>query len=410
MNWLLIFRLSLNSLMRNKFRSFLTLLGIILGIAAVITMYNLGLSMEDMIKNEFSSLGTNIIVVSSSKRQRGVYQKSESVTIKDMKAVKQACTKISQAIPFISAYAKISFRNSDTEGNLLGTTPEYFLIGDKILSDGNFWGSVDVSKAERVCILGYSIAQRLFRSQRAVDKVIYANKVPLRVIGVLSDYSVFSAIDPVVVNESIIIPFTTLSERFGSSRNKRQGEINSALLVVDPKYNVYDAKNEVKNVLRERRRIAKGSEDLFAVETLDEYTKMMKDNLARQSVFLNIIAIISLLVGGINIMNIMVVTVKERTREIGVRMALGARPKDITFQFLAEAVFICLVGGMIGVILSLPLTFLMVNMRFIHLPMKFSYMMVVIAFFYSTMIGVIFGVYPARKASLLDPVEALRYE
>lgn len=409
LNWIIIFKISINSLARNKFRSFLTLLGIILGIASVVTMYNLGLGMQSKIEDELAGLGTNIIVISTRERQSGLFKKTQAITVNDMEAIEDNSNKVAKTIPFISSYVPITYKNSEEEGFVLGTTSEYFLIGDKVLQAGYFFGPVDVSNASNVCVVGYELTRKLFKSQDPIGQTIVANKVPLNVIGVLDEYPVFSVMDPVTVNDSLFIPYTTAYHSFNISSTGAKGELHSLLIIVRPDEDIYKAKAEIENLLRQRYHVPSDKKDVFAIDTMDEYTQLRKRFTSSSVIFLKIIAFIALFVGGINIMNIMLVTVRERTREIGVRMAMGARPKDIIFQFLAESVFLCFWGGLVGVVLSIPLSLFMANMA-MHIPVKFSFGMVVVALLYSSAVGIIFGIYPARKASLKDPIESLRYE
>lgn len=409
-NLIIVLKISLNSILKNKFRSILTLLGIILGIASVVSMYNFGLGLQAKTEEEIKNLGTNIIVISKYQQSRGHFQQSEPITLSDMEAIKSNCSNIQTLVPFFKSYSELSRNNNTTSVNIIGTTPDYFLIGDKKLAIGSYLGNIDISRASKVCVIGYSAANTLFKSENPIDKTIVVNNVPLKIIGVLDEFPSFSAVEPSNVNYNVIIPYTAFAQNFNNSSGIKKIELENLIIVVENSANIYKVQSDIKTLLRQRYKLDEKEKDLFAVETFDEYIKLMKERTLKLTIFLKITAIIALLVGGINIMNIMLVTVKERTREIGIRMALGARSKDIVFQFLAESIFLCFIGGMIGVLLSIPLSLLLTNMSFFNTPVKFSFSMVTIAFVYSSAVGIIFGLYPARKASLLNPIDALRYE
>lgn len=408
MNWLNILKTSLISIKKNKFRSILTLLGIILGIACVATMYNIGLGFQDMVKDELKNLGTNVIIISEYTFTGRTRERSEPITINDLTAIEKECKEVSLAIPFIKNYTEISFRSNELSSNVVGTTPEYFMLGKKTLRAGSFFGMSDLKNASRVCVLGYDVSEGLFLSQNPIGKTIIINKIPFTVIGVLNEISGYSAIESGMPNNNIMIPYTTSLINFKKSWSQKPGSLNKAVIVVYPRENVYPVKEKILSILRSRYKVSKEQDVQFSVETLDEYAQFMKKHIDKQVIFLRVIALIALLIGGVNIMNIMLVSAKERTREIGVRMALGARSKDITFQFLAESVLLCFWGGIAGVVLSIPLSISLAKL--INFAPKFSVGMVIIAFMYSGLTGIVFGVYPARKAASLDPIDALRYE
>lgn len=409
MNFLNLVNTTMQSLKKNKFRSFLTLLGIIMGVASVTSIYNLGLSMKDRINDELSNLGTNLIVISSYSRHRGSIQKNQPITYEDLNSITNRINEIVTVVPFMRDYKPVSYKGTDDEGTVVGTTSDFFLMGSKVLTEGAYFNSADMDNARKVCVIGNSLSQRLFANEDPINKTIYFNKVPLKVIGVLDYVLSYSAVEPSDINESIYVPVKTFSLYLNTSENKNKNELSSCVIILNDTADAQNIRDKINNILRLKYKIKTKDSDPFNIQILSEFVKMRTKYIGQQIIFLNVTAIIALLVGGINIMNIMLVSVKQRTKEIGLRMALGATPGDVIIQFLTETVIISVIGGIIGMVLSIPVTYYMAGFM-LQMSVKFSVGMLLIAFIYSIAVGVVFGLYPARKASSQDPIVALRYE
>ncbi|MFH1452603.1 MAG: ABC transporter permease [Armatimonadota bacterium] len=409
MNFLICLKIALINLSRNKFRSVLTLIGIIMGIASVTAIYTIGVGFNNMIEKEFKALGADSIIILPFKLEfgkssaRGV--KFTPITMKDMDAIKKECDEVSTIVPKLSAYnRKVSFKNKFIESSVTGTTPDFFAIDNKELEQGSYFGMLDVRKLNKVCVLGNDVAKELFSSGSAVGKKIRIGKEVFEVIGVLKKYPkgkiYFGQLD-----KEVVMPYTTMDAAFSE---RREARVFDARVVIYKKYNVNAVKDKINGLLRQRKNIPEDQEESFTVTTAEQFTQALKKMVGGFIAFLSVVTFISLLIGGIGIMNIMLVSVTERTKEIGIRMAVGAKSKDIILQFLTEAVVLCFIGGVIGVILSIPASLAIT--KGMGWPTKISWWVVMLAFIYSAGIGVIFGYYPAKNAAELDPIESLRYE
>lgn len=408
MNWLIHLKTALVNLRRNKFRTFLTLLGIILGIASIISIYTIGIGFSSVIEKEFESLGTNTLLIFPFKLEikKGAFRPRsyERLRISDIKAIKNNFKEITLVVPKINDTARVSYKSNFSDNNMLvGTIPEFFLIGSKSLNTGSYFGALDILRDSQVCVLGSELAKKLFEVQNPVGKVILIKKIPFKVIGVLEES--LRGLYFGNLNKEVIMPYTALEKRLQGERNPY---ISEARLAVSSGANISNLKNEVNTFLRKIKKIPPGKEEEFTVTTGEELGEAFKEIISNYILFLSVVAFMSLFIGGIGIMNIMLVTVAERAKEIGIRRAFGAREKDITLQFLVEAVTLCIVGGALGVLLGiLGSHFISKGLQY---PTKISWEIIFIALFYALIVGIIFGYYPAKRAAILDPIEALRLE
>ena len=415
MNLLLTLRVALRALRKNKMRAALTVLGVVIGIAAVTTMVSIGQSASDLVQGELQSFGTNFIVVfPNSRRAAGVQQGRGSfvtLTAADCEAISRECHNVLAASPLVFFNGQVIYGNTNwypREMNGVGTG--YLTVRNWQLRHGGFFTDRDITSAAKVCVIGHTIVEKLFQTSDPVGKTIRIKNIPFQIIGVLET----KGADAVGNDQDnvIIAPYTTVRKRLqGSSFT------NVDLIVVSARsaIQIPDAEDEVKQLLYERHRIRMGDPADFGMQDMTEVAKMLGNVTGVMTLLLASIAGISLMVGGVGIMNIMLVSVTERTREIGIRMAVGARSRDILRQFLVEAVVLSSIGGAIGVLLgagaSVGVT--MVINRFTsgeHWPIVISLKAAMIAMLFAASVGVFFGFYPARKASRLDPIESLRYE
>lgn len=408
MSWLIYLRQSIKNLLRNPFRSFLALLGISIGIACVVTIYSIGEWFNESIKAEFSALGADTVLILpiSIETDGGNVSNVEWMRIRlnYIEDLKKEFDEIEYIIPSISDWGDVSHGKLSIKSSFIGTTPEFMLIGEKKMERGVFWSDMDLYRGNNVCVLGSVTAERLFSSQEAVGKKILIRGVPFNVLGVLlkSPSGGFSMGN---MDSSVIMPYTTLQKKLAG---RKYSNINEARVVPVKGADINALIPEIKKSLIKRLRIKKDEDVKFTVETSEAFSDMVSSIIGEWIKFLIVAAGISLLIGGLGIMNIMLVSVTERTREIGIRMSLGATGKDIIKQFLIESVILCFIGGVIGIMLSYP--FAVMASKFMDYSTKISVGIMFIAFLYSCGIGIFFGLYPAYSASKMDPVESLRYE
>ncbi|TAN40908.1 MAG: FtsX-like permease family protein [Nitrospirae bacterium] len=394
--------LSRDALMSNKVRSFLTMLGVVIGVASVIMLVSIGEGARTYIHRELGNLGTNILIVVPGKTSaKGGFHPPEASAIRklvydDALIIKRRSRHIEDAVPVMFGSAKIKYQNQSRDNPVVGATETYFDIRNLKVGSGRFISASDVDSRRKVCILGRTVKKDLFGEKNALGEVVSVGDSKYRVVGVMEKKGVTLGID---FDDIVFVPTTSAQELFDTDR------LFNITVKVRSAGDVAPAIEELRQILMRRHA---GKED-FTVMSQDEMLGVMTRVLNIMTAVLAGIAGISLLVGGIGIMNIMLVSVRERTREIGIRKALGAKNRDIMVQFLAESVTLSLLGGTAGVLigggfsLGLPLF-----LKF--LPTQVSWWSVLIAFFFSGSVGVFFGVYPARKASLSDPITALRYE
>ncbi|MBP7707104.1 MAG: ABC transporter permease [Candidatus Aminicenantes bacterium] len=402
------FKIALRALGRNKMRSFLTALGIIIGVGAVIAMISIGEGARRGIEDRFASMGTNLLFVSpGSQNQRGVHGGWGSMTTlkeDDALAIAQECPAVMYVSPSVSARAQTVYGNKNWNTSISGTGDRYPEVRNWEVEFGAYFDETMVKAAAKVCVLGADVKTNLFEDEDPIGKVIRIKKIPFKVLGVLKkrgESGGFGSRD-----DMITIPYTTAMRRLQGIDYIQSVDVRAVSTEAMP-----EAVAQIQELLRNRHRIAPGAEDDFTVRNMSEIAETAAQATQMMTVLLGSIAGISLLVGGIGIMNIMLVSVTERIREIGLRMAVGARERDVLFQFLTEAIVLSLMGGFIGVALGVGASKLLKNIKMFSSMNTFvSLESVLLAFSFAAAIGIFFGFYPARKASRLDPIEALRYE
>ncbi|HOW86014.1 MAG TPA: ABC transporter permease [Candidatus Aminicenantes bacterium] len=402
------FKIAVRALGRNKMRSFLTALGIIIGVGAVIAMVSIGEGAKRGIEDRFASMGTNLLfVMPGSQNARGVHQSWGSMrTLKegDALAIEKQCPAVMSISPSVNARAQTVYGNKNWNTSISGTGSMYPEVRNWEVETGSYFDEAMVKAGAKVCVLGYDVWQNLFENEDAIGKIIRVKKIPFKVLGVLKkrgESGGFGSRD-----DMITVPYTTAMRRLQGIDFIQSIDVRA---VSSDK--IHEAQTEIEELLRLRHRIAPGAEDDFTVRNMSDVAETAASATQMMTVLLGSIAGISLLVGGIGIMNIMLVSVTERIREIGLRMAVGAREKDILFQFLTEAIVLSLLGGSAGIAVGVGASKLLKNIKmFSSMKTVVSLDSVLLAFSFAAAIGIFFGFYPARKASRLDPIEALRYE
>ena len=406
MNWTNLFKIALKAIANNKTRAFLTMLGIIIGVAAVITMIAIGNGAKQSIQKEISSMGSNIIMIHAGGDRRGGVRLSadEMQTLKpaDYSALRNECIYLSYISPNVSATGQLVSGNNNYPASVSGVGSEYLSIRQLVIEDGEMFSEHEEKTAAKVCVIGKTIVDNLFPDGRnPIGETIRVNQVPLRVIGVLEAKGYNSmGMDQ---DEIVLAPYTTVMKRL-LAIDYFQGIFASAISEDMTEY----ATAEIRGILRRQHKLKDGEADDFMIRSQQELSEMMDTTTGILTTLLACIAGISLLVGGIGIMNIMYVSVTERTKEIGLRMSVGARSVDILAQFLIEAILISITGGIIGIIIG---GIICASINWLaNWPVSIQSWSVVLSFAVCTVTGVFFGWYPAKKAAALDPIDALRYE
>ncbi len=404
MNPWLAFRVSYRALRKNKVRSILTTLGIIIGVAAVITMVALTQGAKETIKEQITSLGGNSLIVNAGSRTRsGVKEglgSANTLTSQDAEAIEKLGI-VTYISPLMKTTEQVIWGNRNWFTAIVGTSPDFVFINDWFPERGNFFNSEDIIKAEQVCVLGKTVASNLFGYQNPISKTVRIGNKSFRVIGVLgSKGQTPGGSDQ---DDIVVIPYTTLQRRILGVTH-----LENIAVSVRTEKDIPFAQAQITQLLRERHQIRPNMEDDFNIKTQVNVIERIFTISKIMTILLGSIASISLIVGGIGIMNIMLVSVTERTKEIGIRMSVGARERDILLQFLIEALVLSLIGGLIGIVLGIVGS--KISSFFTHWPTLVSFGSIILAFSFAIIVGIFFGLYPARKASKLDPIEALRYE
>ncbi|WP_302614770.1 ABC transporter permease [uncultured Duncaniella sp.] len=400
-----LLKIALKALNNNKLRCFLTMLGIIIGVASVITMLAIGQGSKNSIKEQISEMGSNMIMIHPGNMHRGGVRQSaddmQTLDESDYEALKDL-PGIAAVSPSVNSGGQLVNGNNNYPSSIYGVTPEYLDIRRFKVKEGSIFTEHDIKSAAKVCILGKTVVDNLFpNGEDPVGRVIRFGKIPLTVIGVLESKGTNSMGQD--QDDVVMAPYTTVMKRI-LAIDYIQGIFASAV----DENRTDETIDAITEVLRTRHKIKEDADDDFEIRSQQELSEMMNSTSDMMTVLLACIAGISLLVGGIGIMNIMYVSVTERTREIGLRMSIGARGIDILSQFLIEAVIISVSGGVIGIMLGIIASWL-VN-AIAHWPVYIQAYSVVLSFAVCTVTGVFFGWYPAKKAAGLDPIEAIRYE
>lgn len=412
MNYQNLLKIALRAIAANKMRSFLTALGIIIGIAAVITMLAIGQGSKASIKANIAEMGSNMIMISPGADMRGgVRQDASSMeTLKqaDYQSIKEDCNYISAISPTVNSSGQWIYGNNNTQSSIYGVNQDYLSIRQLNVADGEMFTDTDIKAAAKVCILGQTVVDYLFPDgSDPIGKVVRFNSIPFRVVGVLQKKGYNSmGMDQ---DDLVLAPYTTVMKRILAQTYL--GGIVCSAITEEASQPTQDQISEIlrrNHKLKDATETTEADEDDFNIRSQEEISSMMNSTMSTITILLGSVAGISLLVGGIGIMNIMYVSVTERTREIGLRMSVGARGIDILNQFLIEAILLSVTGGIIGVKLGVSLS-LSLN-AFLHIATQIEPWSIIMSFAVCTFTGVFFGWYPAKKAARLDPIEAIRYE
>lgn len=407
MNLLTIIGEALRALRTNRLRTALTMLGMIIGVAAVVLLISIGQGAQSKINESIATMGSNLfIVLPGATSSGGLSFGSGSVktlTVSDSEAIAELPL-VEATAPVISGTAQLNYAANNWSTTITGTTPDYFQVGNWNIESGTFFSESEMRSAVRVAVLGKETARNLFGEETATGKIIRVTNRPFLVIGVLEPKG--QSLSGRDQDDNVFIPLTTSERQI--TGNQFPGSIRYMLVQAKSATTMDEAEAEIVELLRQRHRITGKMENDFTVRNLAAIADVATGTAKLMSLMLGAIASISLLVGGIGIMNIMLVSVTERTREIGIRMAIGANRRAILTQFLAEALMICILGGMAGIVLGIGGAWIVSQLADMLIVITLG--MVGLAFAFASAIGIFFGFYPARKAALLKPVEALRYE
>jgi putative ABC transport system permease protein len=398
-------KLALRALRRNKLRTLLTMLGIIFGVATIIVVVSIGNGAKAQIEAQIASLGQNLIILLSGNFSRGGFSMgfgmAPTLTKDDYEAIRKEVEGVSGVSPEVRASTQIAAGNQNEFVQVFGVGADYVDIRSWPLASGANFTEADVRRASKVAILGQTTANTLFGESEPVGQILRVKNAPFIVVGILSPKGMNARGED--QDDIVLVPYTSAMKRLTGATTFRSLNIQAASADA-----IGSVTNQIADLLRQRHRIGLGRDDDFMLRTQQEISEAATATSKVMTVLLWVVACVSLLVGGIGIMNIMLVSVTERTREIGVRLAVGARGRDILLQFLIEAVTLTVLGGVIGILMGVAGSRVVsVTQGWVTLVSLDS---VVLAFGFSAVIGIFFGFYPARKASRLDPIEALRYE
>jgi putative ABC transport system permease protein len=394
-----------HALATHRMRSFLTMLGMVIGVAAVILMMAIGEGAQVMVRDSIKSMGSNLFIILSgattSSGARVAMGNAPTLTTEDAEAIRNL-SDVLAAAPVTSGGAQLIYNGVNWSTSVYGTTPDYLQVRNWSLASGGFFNEADVRNGARVAVIGQVVARELFGDEDPLGKVIRIKQAPFEVIGVLAAKG--QSLDGRDQDDTVIVPFSSAQQKLFSNRMRNRARFIMAQAVSEKSMDI--AESTITDALRSRHRIGIGQEDDFTVRNLTAIAETAAATTRVMSILLGTIAAISLVVGGIGIMNIMLVSVTERTREIGIRMAIGARRRDVLWQFLIEALTLSLIGCGIGLLLGVGGAMLVGSLA--GLPVAVTPTSVLLAVGVSFLIGVFFGFYPARRAAGLDPIDALR--
>jgi putative ABC transport system permease protein len=405
MDWMAVVRVALRALARNKMRTALTMLGIIIGVGAVICTVAIGEGASSQVQEQLRNLGDNIVFIAAgSVNQHGVHLGStatKTLTVADSKAIQQQVPVVTRVSPGVGAQVQVVYGNQNWSTRVRGVTPTYLEIRRWPVDEGGSFAPHDVDASANVCLIGKTVVENLFGDEDPVGKTIRVQNLPFRVVGVLAakGQSPFGNDE----DDTLIMPLTTVQKKIAGI-----DWLQYIMCSADSQADIPVAEQQIGGLLRERHRLRPDEDDDFIVRSPTDLADAQAQAGRIMTLLLASIASVSLLVGGIGIMNIMLVSVTERTREIGVRMAVGATEQDVQMQFLSEALVLSMMGGSVGVLLGVFGSIVVSSM--LHWPTLVPPQAILIAVLFSAGVGVFFGYYPARKAAHLDPIEALRYE
>lgn len=398
------FLIAIKEIKRNLLRSFLTILGIVIGVASVIAMVMIGDGTTANVQQSISKLGTNMLTLRVGQERRGPPREDNSAKPfieEDINAIKNELQNIKAVAAENSTRMNIVYGNKSTSSSVIGTSNDYFIIKDWEVTQGRIFEEHEENSGKPSCIIGTTIVKQLFGEENPLGMSLRLKNISCNVIGILKSKGAAAFGND--QDEIIIVPLKMYQQKI-----KGDKDISSILIsITDGKY-IESAKTEITSLMQERRALKLDEPDNFHIRDMQDLLSTMTSTTTMLTYLLGSIAAISLLVGGIGIMNIMLVSVTERTREIGTRLAIGAMENEVLLQFLVEAIVLATLGGIIGIFIGLGIGFVVVN--FMDLPFILNTKIILISFFFSTLIGVFFGYFPARKAARLNPIDALRYE
>ena len=395
---------ALESLVANKMRAVLTMLGIIIGVSAVITMLALAKGASSRMMSQVQQMGTNVLVVMSGQSRSGAVRGGmgsvQTLTLEDSDAISEKCSLVVRTAPEVQSSAQVKFRNQNTNTTILGTTPDYPNIRNYKVAKGRFFRERDVKSARKVAVIGPTTAENIFGKLSPVGKSISIRGMQFQVVGLLASKGTSGFGDP---DDQIMVPISTAMRRLFGLQYIRSVNVEAASMD-----QMDAATDQISRLMRKRHKISEGEDDDFLVRNQAEIMEMANEMAQTLALLLGGIASVSLIVGGIGVMNIMLVSVTERTREIGIRKALGARRRDIQSQFLVEALVLSMTGGTMGILFGMGASWILG--KFSGMNTVVTLWSILLSFGFSALVGVFFGYYPARAASRLDPIESLRYE